>query len=87
MGWFPARDKDNLVPIENLNFPNRIPTIGPGVIKGKRAHQTMKGTKKHPIPAVGTPGPMRPRSMYRQLSDNALVLGWHDGKRLKKGTN
>jgi hypothetical protein len=85
MGWFPQRDANNRVPPENLNWPSKPSVIGPGVNKGKRAHQSMKGTKKHPIPAVGTPGPMRPKTDESLLVKNAMVLGWCNGQRLKKG--
>lgn len=86
MGWYPARDKNNKVPPENMTFPQVPRNTSVLEYRGKRAHQSMRGTKQKPLPAVGTPGgcARRPKTMYRILSENAMVLGWHNGKRIRK---
>lgn len=55
-----------------MGFPSKVPAFielnRPGK---KRAHTTMKGTRQHPIPNVGTPGPHRPKTWQKLLVENA----------------
>jgi hypothetical protein len=52
-----------------MGFPANVPNFIEGKRPGKkRAHATMKGTRKHPLPNVGTPGPHRPPTWQKLLS-------------------
>jgi hypothetical protein len=84
MGWFPARDKDNKVPPENLNWPAPVSRMVTGfIIKGKRAHQTMKGTRQKPLPPVGTPG-YTVKTFAKLAVENARAVGFYNGQRIQK---
>lgn len=73
MGWFPARDKNNKVPPENLNFPQAAKVEG-NVI---RAMQWGTGKNKNA-------GDRNRRSMGKLLAENAIAKGWLNGKPIGK---
>lgn len=54
-----------------MGYPAKVPAFielnRPGK---KRAHITMKGTRKHPLPNVGTPGPHRPKHWTKILASH-----------------
>lgn len=72
MGWFPARDKNNKVPPENLNFPQAAKHDG-NIIRQRQfgVGQTNSGDRNR-------------RSMGKLLAENAMAKGWLNGKPLNK---
>lgn len=91
MGWFPVRESDNTVKPENLFFnqPQAIQRAqqgGSNIIRGRRAHESAKGTRKHPHGSVGQPPRIRKADAWRKrLTHNAMLLGWLNGRKVKKG--
>jgi hypothetical protein len=54
-----------------MGYPSNIPKFIEGRPGKKRAHATMKGTRDHPLPNVGTAGPHRPKRWQRVLAESA----------------
>lgn len=78
MGWFPARDKDNRVPPENLNFPQPPGGSGGKVWLGGpffiRQRQFGVG--------VTNDGKYKPKSNGKLLAEHARKYGYVNGKRI-----
>lgn len=77
MGFYPSSP-------EYLNFPQPLKEVGK-MIKGKRAHSSMRGTRKHPGQSSGVATMRRPRTIWKLLSEQAALKGWHNGVRIHKG--
>lgn len=77
MGWHPASP-------EYANFPNPPKADQGKIIKGRRAHQTMKGTAKKKLPNVGSVSKSKPQHYTKLLAAQAISYGYLNGKRIAK---
>lgn len=80
MGWFPARDKDNRVPPELLNWPQTGALSGKAWVGGSlfvRARQFGVGMSRD--------GKYDKKSDQKLLSQHAQKFGYHNGVKLHKG--
>ena len=73
MGWYPAREPDNTVTDANLYFPGRSSDTFPKPYT--KIKRWGKGHKE---------GPKKVPTFAKLAVENAMSLGWLNGKRLQR---